>query len=81
MCALARGELESGALMIDILVDGKLAASRKAAKRLLAEGGVSVNGDKREGMDAVLTLGDLNDDQQAVVSRGRKNHILVSVGG
>ena len=76
-----RDALSDGALMIDVLVDGKLAGSRKAAKRLLAEGAVSVNSEKREGIDAVLTLDDLNDDQQAIVSRGRKNHILVSVEG
>ena len=74
-----RAELSEGALLVDILVDGKLAQSRKAAKRMLSEGAVSVNNEKRYDIGDTLTTGDLNDDQQAVVSRGRKNHILVTV--
>ena len=74
-----RNELELGVSLIDVLVEGKLASSRKEAKRILAEGAVSINHDKRANVNARLFLAELNEDSHAIVSRGRKSHILISL--
>ncbi|ANS77555.1 Tyrosyl-tRNA synthetase [Serinicoccus hydrothermalis] len=70
---LPGAEAASGTAVVDALVATGLAASRGAARRLLADGGVSVNNAKVADPDAVLADADFLRDEVALLRRGRKS--------
>jgi len=65
--------------VLDLLVATGLAASRGAAKRLVEQGGVRVNGERR-GMDARLVLqSDLLPGQHVLLRKGARDYALVEI--
>ncbi len=71
--ALPSASMAPDALIVDALVATELAASRGAARRLISEGGVSLNNAKVVGAEAVLTPSDFFGGQVAVLKRGRRS--------
>ncbi|WP_068402792.1 tyrosine--tRNA ligase, partial [Kribbia dieselivorans] len=71
--ALGGGEVQVGTAVIDALVAAGLVDSKKAARRAIAEGGVSVNGAKVTDEAAVLGEQDFLFGAVALLRRGRKN--------
>jgi len=71
--ALPNATIAPGALIVDALVATDLAASRGGARRLIAEGGVSLNNAKVVDAEAVLTPSDFLGGHVAVLKRGRKS--------
>ena len=69
---LPRGEVAVGATVVDALVATGLVESRNAARRVLAEGGVSVNNVKVSDPDTVLGEGAFFHGYAALLRRGRK---------
>jgi tyrosyl-tRNA synthetase len=70
---LPGGEVAPGASVVDALVATGLVDSRNAARRVLRDGGVSVNNIKVADPEAVLTEADFLHGQVALVRRGRKS--------
>lgn len=70
---LAGADVQVGDAWIDVVVACGFADSRKAAKRLLAEGAMSVNGTRIEGIDGAIAADDFLAGRVAVVRRGRKS--------
>ncbi|WP_374929662.1 tyrosine--tRNA ligase [Kytococcus sedentarius] len=69
---LAGGEVAAGTSWIDVVVAVGFADSRKAAKRLLGEGGISVNGQRISDPEGGIAEDDFIGGEVAVVKRGRK---------
>ena len=69
---LPGGEVAPGASVVDALVATGLVESRNAARRVISDGGVSVNNVKVTDPEAVLTGDDFLHGQVALVRRGRK---------
>ena len=67
-----KDELDAGKDILTILVDTKLAASRGEARRLVQQGGVSVNGEKITAIDAVFTTANYNDEGVILIKKGKK---------
>lgn len=78
---LARAELESGVPLVDLLVRTNLGASKGAARRLVAQGGVYVNNVRVIDEAATLKLGDLGTESMIVLRSGKKSYHLVRVRG
>lgn len=70
---LPGGEVAPGASVVDVLVATGLVESRNAARRVISDGGVSINNDKVTDLDAVLSAEDFLHGQVALVRRGRKS--------
>ncbi len=69
---LPGGTVAVGATIVDALVSTGLADSRNAARRLVADGGVSVNKVKVSDPEATLVEADFLHGAVALVRRGRK---------
>ncbi len=69
---LLGGSVPEGTSVVDALVATGLADSRNAARRLLGDGGVSLNNRKVSDPEAVLTGSDFLHGRVAVLKRGRK---------
>jgi tyrosyl-tRNA synthetase len=74
---VARGELDAGIDLVSVLTRTGLAASNGEARRLLAQGGVSVNGRKVDG-DAHVGAQDLLHGRFALVRKGRSTYHLIA---
>jgi tyrosyl-tRNA synthetase len=70
---LPGGEVAPGASVVDALVATGLAESRNAARRVISDGGASVNGVLVTDPEAVLAADDFLHGQVALVRRGRKS--------
>ena len=68
----AKDELDDGKDILTLLVDTKLASSRGEARRLVQQGGVSVNGEKVTEIDKIFTTADYNEDGVILIKKGKK---------
>jgi tyrosyl-tRNA synthetase len=62
-----------GAELVDALVATGLVDSRKAARRVITEGGAYLNNERVEKEDAVLGEGDFLHGEVALLRRGRRS--------
>ena len=56
-----------------------MTASKGEARRLVQQGGVSLNNRRVEGLDATLAATDLIEGRLAVLRSGKKNYFLLRV--
>lgn len=69
---LPGGVVPAGTPIVDALITVGIADSRNAARRLIGDGGVSVNNEKVTDVDATLGADDYLHGVVAVIKRGRK---------
>ena len=62
-----------------MLTELGFASSKSEARRILKEGGASVNGAKVQGEAAVITAEQLLHGKYAIVRRGKKNQDAITV--
>ena len=70
---LPGGVVEVGSTIVDALLQTGVADSRNAARRLIDEGGISVNNVKVTTVEATLAEGDYLHGRVALIKRGRKH--------
>ncbi|MFP6753865.1 MAG: tyrosine--tRNA ligase [Pirellulaceae bacterium] len=74
---LAGGNL----LLVDVLVETELCQSKSDARRSIEQGGAYINNRRVEGVDRVLSAGDMASDSVIVVRRGKKKYALLKLTG
>ncbi len=75
----AKTDLEQGIDILTLLVDTKLCSSRSDARRMVQQGGVTVNGEKVTDFSKVITLQDADEDGAILLKKGKKNfHQIVT---
>lgn len=65
-------ELDEGKDILTLLVETKLAGTRSEARRLVSQGGVSVNEEKVTAIDRVFTTADFDADGVLLIKKGKK---------
>lgn len=60
--------------LITLMIDVKMASSRSDARRTIQQGGVTVNDEKVESFDLVLTDKDFDSDGALLVKKGKKSY-------
>ncbi len=75
---MARGRLEAGIAPAELFAEIGLAPSRGEAKRLIAQGGLSVNNEKIDSLDRKLTLADIGPDGMILKAGKKKIHRVVA---
>lgn len=68
----SKEDLEKGVDIVSILVDTKLAPTRSEARRLVNQGGVTVNDVKVPAFDSVYGSKDFNENEAFMVKKGKK---------
>ena len=68
--------LEEGINILDLLVKAEFLASKAEARRLINQGGISLNNEKVNSIGMVLTKENLKDDY-IILKRGKKNYLKV----
>ena len=67
-----KAELEEGKDLITLLVDTKLAKNRSEGRRLIQQGGVTVNDEKITEFARVFTTADFDEEGALVIKKGKK---------
>ncbi|RAZ66304.1 tyrosine--tRNA ligase [Planococcus maitriensis] len=63
--------------IVDLIVDGKVSPSKRQAREDIANGAISINGEKIRDLDYVVDEKDRLDDEFAIVRRGKKKYHMV----
>lgn len=66
-------------LVVDVLVEGQLAVSKREARELLEKGSITINGSKVTGLDAMLDQEHALHHRLHVVRKGKKNYLVVNL--
>lgn len=74
-----KAELDEGKDLITLLVETKLAASRSEGRRIILQGGVSVNDVKITEIDRKFTSADLDADGVLLIKKGKKGYHQIKV--
>lgn len=75
----AKEQLSNGIDLITLLVDTKLAPTRSEARRVIQQGGVTVNDIKVTEFDKKFTLEDLDGDGALLIKKGKKGYHQIKV--
>jgi tyrosyl-tRNA synthetase len=75
---MSRARLEAGVAVVDLLVETGLVASKSAARRLIEQGGASVNGARLKSSEAVVTSADLQDGAVMLRAGKKRYHRIVA---
>ncbi|MEN6310369.1 MAG: tyrosine--tRNA ligase [Acidobacteriota bacterium] len=78
--AIRRDRLEAGLPVANLFTEVGLTPSRKEAKRLIEQGGLSVNDQRIDALDRLLTVKDLGPDGGMILKAGKKKIHRVVVG-
>lgn len=70
----AKAEMDEGKDLITLLVDTKLASTRSEGRRLILQGGITVNDIKVTEFDKKFTTADLNEDGVLLIKKGKKGY-------
>ena len=75
---IAKTRLEAeGVTVVDLLAESGVAASKGEARRLIAGGGISVNGERVAAPEQRVTAGHAIDGQVLLLKKGKKqNHVV-----
>jgi tyrosyl-tRNA synthetase len=76
--AISKSALENGIKAIDLLTDdAAVFPSKGEMRKLVQSGGVSVNKEKLENQDEILTVSKLLNDKYILIQKGKKNYFLL----
>ena len=64
-------------MVVDLLVETGLAASKSAARRLIQQGGASLNGARLHDTEALVTSADLHDGVVTLRAGKKRYHRIV----
>ena len=67
--------------LIDVLTEGKLAVSKREARELIENGSISVNGDRINTLDYVLSKENALHQHLHVLRKGKKNYFVMKFEG
>ena len=70
----SKAELDEGKDLFTLLVDTKLAKTRSEGRRLILQGGITVNDTKITEFDKKFTTADLNEDGVLLIKKGKKGY-------
>ncbi|MDE6095400.1 MAG: tyrosine--tRNA ligase [Muribaculaceae bacterium] len=75
---VSKAELEEGIPVLDLLATkSQVFASKGEARKMVQQGGVSLNKKKVTDPNAVITAGELLNDKYLLAQRGKKNYFLL----
>jgi tyrosyl-tRNA synthetase len=64
-------------LLVDVLVEGKIASSKREAREWIVNGSITVNGIKMTSIEDTLKKEDAIGRQLSVIRKGKKNYFVI----
>ena len=76
---LSREKIDEGITIQHLTVEFDLCKSLGESKRLISQGGISINGNKILDPEKNITYSDLKADKVIIISKGKKTHKIITV--
>ncbi len=70
-------QIEENVTLVDALVDNHIASSKREAREFIKNGSITINGEKCQDLEKVLTREDTLDGEKIVIRKGKKNYFLL----
>ena len=77
---IGRERLEAGINVVDLFLEAELGKSKSEVRRLIQQGGASVNGERVAAIDRMLDTGDLDGEGVLLLRAGKKRFQRVKTG-
>ncbi len=77
---IGQERLQAGINVVDLFLEAELGKSKSEVRRLIQQGGASVNGEKVSAIERVLDTGDLDDEGVLLLRAGKKRFQRVKTG-
>lgn len=74
-------EIDENSGLIDVLVNCRIASSKREAREFVTNGSITINGDRCQDLEKVLTREDTLDGSTIVIRKGKKNYFLLKMRG
>ena len=71
--------VEEGTSLVDALVNTKIASSKREAREFIKNGSISINGERNQDLEKVLSKADTLDGETAVIRKGKKNYFIIKI--
>ena len=71
--------VNDGTLLVDALVDTGIATSKREAREFIKNNSISINGDKCNDLEKILTTADTLDGETAIIRKGKKNYFILKI--
>ena len=72
--------IEENVLLVDMLVDNKICSSKREAREFITNGSISINGEKCQDLEKIITKEDcLSDGKTIVIRKGKKNYFVLNI--
>ena len=72
-------EVEEGRTLIDLLVDGGIASSKREAREFINNGAISINGDVEKEETKIISKEIATGDKYIIIRRGKKKYYLINI--
>ena len=56
-----------------------IASSKREAREFIKNGSISINGERNQDLEKVLTKADTLDGETAVIRKGKKNYFIIKI--
>ncbi|MGM0843909.1 MAG: tyrosine--tRNA ligase [Bacillota bacterium] len=63
--------------LVDLLVNTKIASSKRQAREDIGNGAIYINGDRTTDLQHIMTASDRIDDQFTIIRRGKKKYFMI----
>ena len=73
-------KIKENEILIDVLVNNKIASSKREAREFLNAGAISINGEVEKDENKVMSKSVALEEKLFVIRRGKKKYFLVSIG-
>lgn len=70
-------EISEDVNLVDVLIDLKLASSKRESRQFIQSGAVSINGEKVDDLDFIVSRNNAIENQFTVIRRGKKKYSLI----
>ncbi len=77
---IGQERLQAGINVVDLFVEAELGKSKSEVRRLIQQGGASVNGERVSAIERVLDTGDLDDEGILLLRAGKKRFQRIKTG-
>ena len=72
-------KMAEGLNILDVLINAKAASSKREAREFVNNGSISINGEKCQDLEKIITKADTLHDQYIILRRGKKNYYLINL--
>ena len=74
---MEKREIENTISLTDVLVQAKIANSKREAREWITQGSIQVNGDKIKDVDFIVSNSNAISEKDTLIKKGKRNYFVI----